>query len=46
MQRIKLGFTAHVSNFISGVFSAVIPLVFVAAAQAQPTNLAVSNSPI
>jgi hypothetical protein len=38
MQRIKLGFTAHVSNFISAVFGAVIMLAFLACAQAQPTN--------
>jgi hypothetical protein len=42
MQRIKLGFTAHVSNFISAVFGAVIMLAFLARAQAQPTNLAVT----
>jgi hypothetical protein len=42
MQRIKLGFTAHVSNFISAVFGTVIMLVFLACAQAQPTNLAVT----
>ena len=42
MQRIKLGLTAHASNFISAVFGTVIMLAFLACAQAQPTNLAVT----
>ena len=42
MQRIKLGFAAHVSNFISAIFGTVIMLAFLACAQAQPTNLAVT----
>jgi len=42
MRRIKLGFTAHVSNFISAALGTVIMPVFLACAQAQPTNLAVT----
>ena len=42
MRRIKLGFTAHVSNFISAALGTVIVPVFLACAQAQPTNLAVT----
>jgi len=42
MQRFKLGFTAHVSNFISAALGTVIMPAFLACAPAQPTNLAVT----
>jgi hypothetical protein len=42
MQRIKLGFTAHVSNFISAALGTAARLAFLACVQAQSTNLAVT----
>jgi hypothetical protein len=42
MQWIKLGFTAHVSSFIGAALGTIIMPVFLACAQAQPTNLAVT----
>jgi hypothetical protein len=41
MQRVKFGLTSRVAKLFGAIFSAVIPLVFVATAPAQPTNLAV-----
>ena len=41
MQRVKFGLTFRVAKFYGVIFSAIIPLVFVATAPAQPTNLAV-----
>ena len=42
MQRVKFGLTSGVSKLFGAIFCAVIPLVFVATAPAQPTNLAVT----
>ena len=42
MQRVKFGLTFRVAKFYGVIFGAVIPLVFVATALAQPTNLAVT----
>jgi len=42
MQWVKFGLTSRVAKLFGAIFCAVIPLVFVAAAPAQPTNLAVT----
>jgi hypothetical protein len=42
MERVKFGLTSGVAKLLGAIFGAVIPLVFVAIAPAQPTNLAVT----
>jgi hypothetical protein len=42
MERVKFGLTSGVAKLFSAIFGAVIPLVFVATAPAQSTNLAVT----
>ena len=42
MQRVKFGLTSGVAKLFGTILGAVIPLVFVATAPAQPTNLAVT----
>jgi hypothetical protein len=42
MERVKFGFTSGVATFYGVIFGAVMPLVFVATAPGQPTNLAVT----
>jgi hypothetical protein len=42
MERVKFGLTSGVSKLFGAIFSAVMPLVFVATAPAQTTNLAVT----
>ena len=42
MERVKFGLTSGVSKSFGAIFVAVIPLLFVVTAPAQPTNLAVT----
>jgi hypothetical protein len=42
MQRVKFGLTSGVAKLFGTILGAVIPLVFVATAPAQPTNLAIT----
>jgi hypothetical protein len=42
MERVKFGLTSGVTKLFGAIFCAVMPLVFAATAQAQPTNLAVT----
>ena len=42
MERVEFGLTSGVAKLYGAIFCAVMPLVFVATAPAQPTNLAVT----
>ena len=42
MERVKFGLTSGVAKLFGAIFGVVMPLVFVATAPAQPTNLAVT----